>query len=628
MDSSGEGYHRPDSKKVQALNDIANKLRAHSIQSTSAAGSGHPTSCCSAAEVMSVLFFHVMKYKLDPPKDASNDRFIMSKGHAAPILYAAWAETGLFPVKDLLQLRKMGHDLEGHPTPRLNFIDVGTGSLGQGLSNSAGMAYTGKYWDKASYRTYCLIGDGESAEGSIWEAAAFASYYKLDNLVAIFDVNRLGQSQAASLEHQTDVYKARLEGFGWNTYVVDGHDVEALCKAFHDATLVKDKPTAIVAKTFKGKGIPGIEDELNWHGKALGAKAEAALAAISALIVNKGPHELKAELPANDAPVVDLSNIKLNEPPAYTMGELVATRKAYGKALVKIGANNNRVVAVDCDTKNSTFADDFRKAYPERFIECFIAEQNMVGVAIGCACRDRSVVFGSTFACFLSRAYDQIRMGAISMTNANFCGSHAGISIGEDGPSQMALEDIAMFRAVQNATVFYPSDGVSMERAVELAANTKGICFIRSSRPPTQVVHSNNEEFRVGLAKVVHKSDNDKVTVVGAGITLHEAMEAAKLLEADGIHIRVVDPFTIKPLDKDTILAAAKATGGKILTVEDHYPEGGIGDAVAGELCEEAGIIIKKLAVRDLPRSGPSQVLLETFGIDRKAIVAAVKGML
>lgn len=614
--------------KIQKLKDIANILRVHSIECTNAAGSGHPTSCCSAAEVMSVLFFQVMKYRLDPPKHAANDRFIMSKGHAAPILYAAWAETGLFPTKDLLQLRKMGHDLEGHPTPRLNFIDVGTGSLGQGLSNAAGMAYTGKYWDKSSYRTYCLIGDGESAEGSIWEACAFASYYKLDNLVAIFDVNRLGQSQAASLEHQTDIYKARLEGFGFNTYVVDGHDVAELCKAFHDASTVKDKPTAIVAKTLKGKGIPGIENELNWHGKALGDKAAEALAAISDKIVTKGPHGVKAELPADDAPVVDLTNMKLSEPPAYTKGECVATRKAYGKALVKIGLNNKRVVAVDCDTKNSTFADDFRKAYPERFIECFIAEQNMVGVAIGCACRDRNVVFGSTFACFLSRAYDQIRMGAISQTNANFCGSHAGISIGEDGPSQMALEDIAMFRAVQGSTVFYPSDGVSMERAVELAANTKGCCFIRSSRPATEVVHDNNEEFKVGLAKVVLKSDSDKVTVIGAGITLHEAVQASKLLAAEGINIRIVDPFTIKPLDAATILAAAKATGGKIITVEDHYPEGGIGDAVAGALCEEAGVIIKKLAVRELPRSGPSQVLLETYGIDRKAIVAAVKGML
>ncbi|XP_072027450.1 transketolase-like [Amphiura filiformis] len=617
----------PSANKVQQLKDMANRLRVDSIECTNAAGSGHPTSCCSAAEIMSVLFFHVMRYKLDPPKDASNDRFVLSKGHAAPVLYAAWAEAGLFPVKDLLQLGKMGHDLEGHPTPRLNFIDVATGSLGQGLSNAAGMAYVGKYWDKASYRTYCVIGDGESAEGNIWEACAFASYYKLDNLVAIFDVNRLGSS-STSLEHNTDVYKARLEGFGFHTIVLDGHDVEALCKAFHDASTVKDKPTAIVAKTFKGKGIPGIEDELNWHGKALGGKAEAALKAIGDLIVNKGPHGMLPNPAVNDAPAVSIANIKLSEAPSYKKGDKIATRKAYGSGLIKIGNSNQRVVSLDCDTKNSTFAEDFRKVHPDQFVECFIAEQNMVGVAIGCACRDRTVAFGSTFAAFLSRAYDQIRMGAISQTNANFCGSHAGISIGFDGPSQMALEDLAMFRAIQGSTVFYPSDAVSMERAVELAANTKGICFIRSSRPATPVIYDGQEEFRVGLAKVVKQSESDKVTVIGSGITLAEAVEASTLLAADSINIRVIDPFTIKPLDKDTILAAAKATGGKIVTVEDHYPEGGIGDAVAGALSEETGIVIKKLAVKELPRSGPPQVLLEAFGIDRNAIVAAVKGLL
>jgi transketolase len=628
MDGSGEAYHRPDRQTVQDLSDMANKLRIHSIQSTCASNSGHPTSCCSAAEIMSVLFFHVMKYKVDAPKDPANDRFIMSKGHAAPILYAAWAEAGLFPVEDLLTLRKIDSLLEGHPTPRLNFIDVGTGSLGQGLSIACGMAYNAKYWEKVDYRTYCILGDGEATEGSVWEACGFASYYKLDNLVAIIDVNRLGQSQEAPLQHDTDVFRRRLEGFGWHVCVLDGHSVEELCKGFYEATTVKDKPTAIVAKTFKGKGIPGIEDELNWHGKSLGDKSDAAVEAISARIVNKGDKTMKAATPSQSLPEHDISNIKLSSPPDYPLGKAVAVRHAYGTALKKIGESNPYVVAMDGDTKNSTFAETFRKAFPERFVECFIAEQNLVGVAIGAATRDRNVAFASGFACFLSRAYDQIRMGAISETNVNFCGSHVGVSIGEDGASQMALEDLAMFRAIPGSTVFYPSDAVSCERAVELAANTKGICFIRSSRPATPVLYSATEPFEAGKAKIVRQSDNDKVTIIGAAVTLEEAMLAAAELHKEGINVRVIDPFTIKPLDKDTILASAKATGGKVLTVEDHYPQGGIGEAVAGALAGSADVVIKSLCVRVVPRSGKKDQLLDLFGISSKHIQAAVKEML
>ncbi|XP_022102471.1 transketolase-like protein 2 isoform X2 [Acanthaster planci] len=618
-----------DKAKLQELIDMANRLRIDSIKATSAATSGHPTSCCSAAEIMSVLFFHVMKYRLDKPKDPASDRFVMSKGHAAPILYAAWAEAGLFPVDNLLTLRQNTSVLEGHPTPRLNFIDVGTGSLGQGLSIACGMAYSGKYWEKADYRTYCLVGDGESAEGSIWEACAFASYYKLDNLVAIFDVNRLGQSQEAPLQHDTDAFRRRLEGFGWHVYVLeDGHSVEDLCKAFFGAAQVKDMPTAIVAKTLKGKGIPGIEDELNWHGKALGDKAAAALEAISARIVNKGPHGLKPSAPSGELPARNITNIQLSSPPDYPLGEKVAPRVAYGVGLRKIGDSNECVVAMDGDTKNSTYADTFRKAHPNRFVECFIAEQNLVGVAIGTTCRDRNVAFVSTFACFLSRAFDQIRMGAISETNTNFCGSHCGISIGEDGASQMALEDLAMFRSIPGSTVFYPSDAVSMERAVELAANTKGICFIRSSRPAMPVLYTAEEPFVIGKAKVVRESADDKVTVIGAGVTLDEAMKAYEILAKEGIKVRIIDPFTIKPLDKDTILAAAKATGGKVVTVEDHYPQGGIGEAVAGALAGNSGIIIRSLAVGEVPRSGSKDFLLDHFGISAKQIQETVKAML
>lgn len=626
--SGDTGYHCLDAKRLQALKDIANKLRIHCIESTNASNSGHPTSCASAAEVMSVLFFQVMKYALDDPRGPNNDRFVLSKGHAAPVLYAAWAEAGLFPANELLNLRKFTSDLEGHPTPRLNFVDVATGSLGQGLSCAAGMAYTGKYFDKTDYRVYCLIGDGESAEGSIWEAMSFASLYKLDNLVAIFDVNRLGQSEATSLGHQLEVYKARAEAFGWNTYVVDGHDVEALSRAFYDATQVKNKPTCIIAKTFKGRGIEGIEDLDNWHGKALGDKAKSAVQVLRENLLGGGDHGLTPMSPEVKAPVINVNNIQLSTPPAYKLGEQVATRLAYGDALVKLGKNNDRVISLDGDVKNSTYAIKFKEAFPDRFVECYIAEQNLVGVAIGCETRRRTVPFVSTFAAFLSRAYDQIRMAAISQSNVNFCGSHAGVSIGEDGPSQMALEDLSMFRSIPDCTVFYPSDAVSTERACELAANTKGMCFIRTSRPNVPVIYSNDEVFTVGKAKVVRKSDNDSVTVIGACVTLVEAFKAADELASSGVNVRIIDPFTIKPIDADTIIKNARETGGRIITVEDHYAEGGLGEAVCGAVSECRDILVKKLAVREIPRSGKPNELLEHYGISAASIVKAVNQVL
>eukprot|EP00112_Aurelia_sp_Birch-Aquarium-sp1_P017745 Seg415.4 transcript_id=Seg415.4/GoldUCD/mRNA.D3Y31 product="Transketolase-like protein 2" protein_id=Seg415.4/GoldUCD/D3Y31 len=619
-------YHCPDQKTLQTLRDIANRLRIDSIQSTNAAKSGHPTSCCSIAEIMSVLFFNTMKYKVSEPRDVSSDRFVLSKGHAAPILYAAWAETGLFPRADLMNLRKIDNDLEGHPTPRLNFIDVATGSLGQGLSCACGMAYTGKYFDKASYRTYCILGDGESAEGSVWEAAHFASFYHLDNLVALVDVNRLGQSDPASLQHDMETYKKRWEAFGWNAHVVDGHDVESLCRHLYEASQVKEKPTALICKTFKGRGIPGIEDEMNWHGKALGDKAEAAIKAIEGIMTDtQGPYKVMRPAVVDDAKHFAPETIKLSEPPSYKLGEKIATRNAYGNALAKLGNSSQRVIALDGDTKNSTFAITFQKAHPDRFIECYIAEQNLVGVAIGCGTRGRTVPFVSGFACFLSRAYDQIRMGAISMTQTKFCGSHCGVSIGEDGPSQMALEDLAMFRSVHDCVVFYPSEGVSCERAVELAANQPSMVYIRSSRPATATLYAADEKFEIGKAKIVRQSDKDVALVVGAGVTLHEALKAADILQAEGIHIRVMDIFCLKPIDQAALIANAKACGGKVVTVEDHYPAGGLGEAVAGALSEEKDISIKQLCVRALPRSGPSGELMEMFGISANHIVKAVK---
>lgn len=617
------------STEVTKLQDLANRLRVQCIQATEASKSGHPTSCASMAEIMSVLFFHTMRYKVSVPRDPSNDRFVLSKGHAAPILYAAWAEAGLYPSSELLNLRKFDSDLEGHPTPRLNFIDVGTGSLGQGLSVAAGMAYVGKNYDKASYRVYCVIGDGEAAEGSIWEALHFSSYYKLDNLCAIFDINRLGQSEPTSLQHNMEVYRKRLEAFGFNALVVDGHDVEELAKAFHEAQNTKGRPTAILAKTFKGKNFPNIEDLDNWHGKPLGNKANEIIQHLTGLLKNPGPLGLHPQKPlVEDAPVVDITNVKLASPPSYKIGEQVATRLAYGTALAKLAKNNPRVIALDGDTKNSTFAEKIKTVDPSRFIEGFIAEQNVVGVAIGAACRDRTIAFVSAFATFFTRAFDQIRMGAISQTNVNFVGSHCGVSIGEDGPSQMGLEDIAMFRAIPGSTIFYPSDAVSTERAIELAANTKGICFVRTSRPATAVLYKNEEAFAVGKAKVLKSTAKDQVLVIGAGVTLHEALKAADMLANTDVHIRVLDPFTIKPIDAQTIIKNAKETGGRIITVEDHYAEGGLGEAVVSAVSLERNIIVKKLAVHEVPRSGPPNVLIDSYGISARKIVAAVEEIL
>merc|ERR1719195_2173658 len=544
-----------------------------------------------------------MRFDNSEQRDPASDRFILSKGHAAPILYAAWAEAGLFPASELMNLRKIDSDLEGHPTPRLNFIDVATGSLGQGLSVACGMAYAAKHFDKASYRTYCLMGDGESMEGNIWEALNFAGFYQLNNLCAIIDVNRLGQSDPAPLQHDMETYKKRLESFGFHAIVVDGHDILELCKAFAEAEAVTDKPTCLIAKTFKGKYFPEIEDLMNWHGKALGAKSDAVIQHVESLIKNPAVKPTCIQPEVMDAPAVDISSVSMSEPPAYNLGDKLATRQAYGSALAKLAKNHPNVVALDGDMKNSTFSQELLKVDKNRYIECFICEQNMLGVGIGVACRDRAVAFASTFAAFLTRGFDNLRMGVISQTNLNVVGSHCGVSIGEDGPSQMALEDLAMFQSLPGCTVFYPSDAVAMERAVELAASTRGITFLRAGRPQVPVVYANEEQFQIGKAKIVRKSDKDAVLVIAAGITMDQAVEAAEILAGEGVNIRLMDPFTIKPIDREAILANAKECGGKIITVEDHYPEGGIGDAVLDVIAEEKDIVLRKMCVRDLPRS-------------------------
>lgn len=623
-----ESLHKPTVEEIARLKDMATKLRIHSINMTNAANSGHPSTCSSMAEIISVLFYKVMRFKLAEPRHPSSDRFILSKGHAAPILYAAWAEAGLFPTADLLNLRKISSDLEGHPTPRLSFIDVATGSLGQGLSVACGMAYTGKHFDKASYRTYCLLGDGESMEGSVWEALHFAGFYKLDNLCAIIDVNRLGQSDPAPLQHDMETYRKRIQAFGVNAIVVDGHDVEELCKAFHEAETIKGMPTCILAKTFKGKDFPDVENVLNWHGKPLGAKAAEVIAHLEGLLKNPTPERPSIASPVMDAPEVDITGVALSAPPAYSKGQKVATREAYGIALAKLATAHPRVVALDCDVKNSTFSMNIMKVDPNRFIECFIAEQNLVGVGIGVACRNRAVAFISTFACFLTRGFDQLRMGVISQTNLNVVGSHAGVSIGEDGPSQMALEDLAMFQSLPGCTVFYPTDAVAMERATELAANTRGICFIRAGRPALPVLYDNEETFQIGKAKILRQSDDDKVLVIGAGVTLYEALKAADQLAAQGVNIRVMDPFTVKPLDITGVQEAAAACGGRVVTVEDHYPEGGLGDAVLAALATLRNVVVRKLAVNGVPRSATPDELLEMFGISAAHIGRACHDIL
>ena len=606
----------------ELLKGIANQLRIHSIAATTAAGSGHPTSCCSAADLVAALFFGQMRYDAKNPHHHNNDRFILSKGHAAPLLYAAWAEAGLFPVAELLKLRTIGSDLEGHPTPRLSFADVATGSLGQGLGVGVGVALAGRL-DKLDYNTYVLLGDGEIAEGAVWEAASLAGIYKLNNLIAIVDANRLGQSQATAFGHDINVYRKRFEAFGWRVETLDdGHDLEEIVEVLGGVGL-DDKPLAIIAKTYKGAGVSFIQDKDNWHGKPLSkeeaAKAIAELqpsAKSAAGISIVPPSSLPA--PANAVPA--------SYPPInYKLGDLIATREAYGAALSRIGEADQRIVAMDGDTKNSTYAEKFFKKFPERFTECYIAEQNLVAVAIGFGTRGK-VPFASTFATFFTRAFDHIRVAGISMANLKLVGSHVGVSIGEDGPSQMALEDLAMMRAVAGSVVLYPSDAVSTEKLLEVMAKNRGIYFLRTSRPKTPVIYGNDEQFPVGGAKIVRQAAGDKVTVVGAGVTLHEAIKAADALKAEGIGITVVDAYSVKPLGKDVIRAAAQKTGNVVITVEEHYAEGGLGDAVAGELSAE-GIKVHKLAVRELPRSGKAEELLAKFGIDAASIVRQVKAL-
>ena len=614
------------SSLVPALLNIATRLRIDSLRSTSEAGSGHPSTCCSAAEIMAALFFDEMRYDPHDLQNPDNDRFVLSKGHAAPVLYAAWAEAGLLKRDDLLTLRRLESDLEGHPTPRLPFADVATGSLGQGLCAGIGIALNARRIG-SDYRTYVLMGDGETAEGSVWEAANVAAFDKLDSLCGITDVNGLGQSGPTQWRHDLEALAARWRAFGWNALVVDGHDLADILGALGKARQASGRPTMILAKTLKGKGVSLMEGKGGWHGKALkkGGELDAALAELEAQLVSEDspappPQPRKTSTGAARRAPAAPGTIGAT---AYKVGDSVATREAYGAAIARLAATDDRIVALDADVRNSTFSEKFEQQHPERFYQTFIAEQAMIGAAMGLASRG-AIPFPSTFAAFLTRAYDFIRMAAISNLNIKMAGSHAGVSIGEDGPSQMALEDLAMMRAQPNIAVLYPCDGVSTERLVERAAYHQGPVYMRTSRPKTPVIYGPDERFEVGGVKVLRQSDTDVATIIAAGVTVFEALKAHDELVQQGITVRVIDLYSLQPIDTATLVRCARETKGRMVTVEDHYAGGGIGDAVAAAIASD-GFTVRRLAVREIPRSGTPDQLLDRYGISARHIVAAVR---
>lgn len=610
------------SELLTTLRNKATQLRIDSVRATSEAGSGHPSSCASAADIVAALFFSVMRYNPQNPKALNSDRFILSKGHAAPLLYAAWAEAGLFPASDLLKLRTLTSDLEGHPTPRLPFVDMATGSLGQGLPVGVGIALNAKFVDNLDYRTYVLMGDGESVEGSVWEAAEVGRQYGLDNLCVIVDVNRLGQSDSTMLQHDMDAYRSRWAGFGWHALVVDGHDFSAILKAFDEAVRTKGRPTVLLAKTYKGKGISFIENKPDWHGKPL-KKGDETQKALDELAKQLSPNGATPHITAPSLATVPSHTIETLPPAPYKIGESIATREAFGLALEALGSVNPLIVALDADVKNSTYTDKFGKKFPNRFFESFIAEQNMVGAAAGLAACGK-IPFAATFACFLSRAYDFIRMATISGSNIKLVGTHVGVSIGEDGPSQMGLEDIAMMAAQPNVTVLYPSDGNSMYRLIEVAAHHKGMVYVRAGRPKSPVLYGPAETFHIGGSKILRESPSDVLTIVAAGVTLFEALKAYDQLKAAGIAVRVIDLYSVAPIDRNTLLDSGRSTQGRILTVEDHYAHGGLGDAVLSAVATE-GIKVHKLAVREIPHSGKPEELVDHYGIGVRSIVEAAR---
>ncbi|MFA5990974.1 MAG: transketolase [Candidatus Doudnabacteria bacterium] len=620
------------------IQQLAKLIRYYILTSTTEAKSGHPSSSLSATDLMAGLMFNgFFKTDLEDHENPNNDRLIFSKGHASPLFFALYAVAGKISEKEMLTLRKFGSRLEGHPTSAFPYTEVPTGSLGQGLSVGLGMALNAKK-DKLSYKTYVLLGDSEMAEGSVWEAMASASFYKLDNLVAIVDVNRLGQRGETMLGFNTEIYKQRAESFGWNAIVIDGHNVDEITKAYQQASLSADKPFMIIARTLKGKGVSFIEDKDGWHGKPLSAE-ELKLALVELGEVDKS---LVGEIVRPESSKYQVASIKPGtmQFTNYENGKMVATRKAYGNALANLVEVDNRVVVLDAETSNSTYADSVKKNHSEKFVECFIAEQNMVGMALGFARRGK-VPFVSTFAAFLTRAYDQIRMSALAQSNIKFIGSHAGVSIGEDGSSQMGLEEIAMFRALPETVVLYPSDAVSTEKLVWEAAKHQGNVYIQTTRKEANILYSSKyqvasskeegnltqHEFKIGGSCTLKLSTSDVVTVIGAGVTLHEALSAYEDLQKEGINIRVIDLYSVKPLDLESLKKAAMETKN-IIVVEDNHSEGGLYEAIVGGLASVSDLSsykVASLAVTKMPKSGKPEELLAFEEIDKNAIIKQVR---
>jgi transketolase len=606
--------------EAERWRELGQQLRVDSIRCVAVTKSGHPTSSMSGADLMAVLLDKYLRYDFSAPDDPHNDRLVFSKGHASPLLYSMYRAAGAIDVDELLTFRTFGSRLQGHPTPEIPWVDVATGSLGQGLPYGVGMAIAGKKLDRLPYRVWVLCGDSEIAEGSMWEAFEHAAFYGLDNLTAIIDVNRLGQRGETMHGWDLDSYADRARAFGWHAIEIDGHDVEEIDRAYAEALETTGRPTVIVAKTIKGKGVKEVENKPGWHGKALDHPDEAIeeLGGVRDIVVDVTEPDRSAE------PHVFETSGSL-ELPTWELGEEVATRRAYGDALAALGSARGDVVALDGEVSNSTYAEIFAEAHPDRYFEMYIAEQQLVATAVGLQVRGW-VPFASSFAAFFSRAYDFVRMAAISQANIRLCGSHAGVSIGEDGPSQMALEDLASMRAVHGSTVLYPCDANQTAKLVAEMADREGIVFMRTTRAATPTVYGADEDFPIGGSRVLREGDD--VAIVGAGITLHESLKAADQLDAEGIDARVIDLYSVKPVDAATLRAAAEATGGRILTVEDHWPEGGIGDAVLEALSDgEAPARVVRLAVREMPGSGKPAELLAAAGIDADHIAEAARSL-
>jgi len=599
------------------IEKISKLIRYFILISTTKAGSGHPSSSLSAVELMSTLFFGgFFKFKINDIKYINNDRLIFSKGHASPLMYSLWAAAGAVSEEELLTLRKFESRLEGHPTPDFPYAEAATGSLGQGLSIGLGMALNAKYIDKLPYYTYVLLGDSEMTEGSQWEAIQIAAYYKLDNLIGIIDVNRLGQRGETIYGWDIKAYEKRISSFGWETITVDGHNIKEIADAYEYALSINGRPTMIIAKTIKGKGVSLLEDKDGWHGKAISEEQmDTALKELGDIDKN-----MRGEILNPEEVNIPEEGIEEYDKIPMESGK-IATRKAYGNTLVNIFSKYPQIVVLDAEVSNSTFSEIFKKRFPQRFFEMYIAEQNMVGTALGLSLRGK-IPFISSFAAFLTRAFDQIRMSQYSKSNIKFVGSHSGVSIGEDGASQMGLEDIAMFRTLLECVVLYPADGISTEKLVEKAATHFGNVYIRTTRMDTPIIYSNEDDFIIGGSKVVKESNNDVVTICAAGVTLHEALKAYEKLKKENILVRVIDVYSIKPIDKDSIRKAQKETKA-IVTVEDHYAEGGIGEAVKSVATEKSPVYI--LAVRKMPRSGKPYELLNYEEISYEAIIKKVK---